>query len=236
MGNKSLFAVTVTCHNDYIYLQNLIPQLLEVADKVVIVDDFSEDETKEYIESLNSPKIDFSQRRFDCCANQFDYVLQRAPKKDTWVLDITAIELPTLFFFRNIRGILNKMDENGVDRVWLSVFHLRGERTICQEIGGELRLFRNDPENNCYFTDGPHERLEGKFEGNCVPELCDGFAFVRFRQADKRKIQEWLTDYVEKGVYSLRDLKRRLDYPTTELPIFITYKVNDKLRKYLGWS
>lgn len=236
MGKQSLFTVTVTCNNDYIYLQNLLPQLIEVADKVILVDDFSEDRTKAYIAGLNSPKVEFYQRHFDCCANQFDFALQKAPKDNTWVLDITAIELPTTYFFRNIRGHLDLFDQEGVDRAWLTVYHLRGERTICQEIGGELRLFRNDEANKCCFTDAPHERLEGRFEGNCVPQVGEGFAFVRFRQADPKKIQEWLTVYVEKGVYSLRDLKRRLDYPTTELPIFVTYKVNEKLRQHLGWE
>lgn len=236
MGVQSLFAVTVLSYNDYIYLQNLLPQLVEVADKVIIVDDFSTDGTKEYIKELDNLKVEFYQRHFDCCANQFDFALQKAPKDNTWVLDLTSIELPTTFFFRNIRGFLNTFDGEGVDRVWMTVYHLRGERTICQEIGGELRLFRNDAVNNCCFTDEPHERLEGRFEGHCIPQVDEKFAFVRFRQADPAKIQQWLTEYVEKGLYSLRDLKRRLDYPTTKLPEFVDYKVNEKLRRHLGWE
>jgi len=235
MGRETLFVVTVLCRNDYIYLQNLIPQLLEVADKVIVLDDFSKDGTKEYLESLG-PKLEFYQREFDNCANQFDYALQKAPKDNTWVLDLTAIELPTIDFFKNIRRLLGVFDEKMVDRAWLTVFHLRTERTICKEIGGELRLFRNDACNNCRFMDAPHERLDGKFEGNCVPQVGETFAFVRFRQADPKKIQEWLTDYVEKGIYSLRDLKRRLNYHATELAMFINYRANKALRDHLGWE
>lgn len=231
----SKFTITVTCHNDYIYLQNLLPQLVEVTDKVVVVDDFSEDKTKEYVRELNSPKVDFYQRKFDCCANQFDYALQKCPKDDTWVMDLTAIELPTKFFFDNIRRLLDYFDSRKIDRVWATVYHLREERAICQEIGGELRLFRNDEHHECHFDGYPHEGLDGRFDGDCVPQVDERFAFVRFRQADKGKIHEWLTDYVEKGIYSLADLRRRLNYPTVELPMFVQYKINDKLRKHLGW-
>lgn len=224
-----------TCWNDLIYLKSQVPQLLAVADKLCMVDDFSTDGTKEWIESLNEPKIEFYQRKFDRCANQFDYVLQKAPKDDTWVFNLSAIELPTKFFFENIRQILDDADRQNIDRIWLTVFHLRNEREICQEIGGELRLFRNDEKNQCKFIDYPHERLDGKFDGHCTPQVDERIAFVRFRQADPRKIEEWLTTYVEKEVYSLRDLKRRLDYPTVVLPQFIEYTINDELRSYLRW-
>lgn len=236
MENRSLFAVMTTCCNSKIYLQNQVPQFLEVADKIVIVDDYSVDGTKEYIEGLDNPKIEFYQRHFDCCANQFDFALQKIPKGNVWVLNQTAIELPTTFFFENIRRVLDESDVKYVDRIWMSVFHLRGERTMCQETGGELRLFRNEVCNENKFSGYPHECIDGKFYGYGVFEVNPAFAFVRFRQADQKKINEWLTKYVEKEVYSLWDLKRRLNYPTVELPMFINYKVNDELRKYLGWN
>lgn len=233
MADQSFLVFVETCQNDLIYLKNQIPQLLEVADKIVMVDDYSTDGTKEWVEGLD--KIEFYQRQFDTCANQFDFALQKAAKDNTWIFNITAIELPTIWFFENIREVLNNCDMNEVDRIWTSVFHLRSERTMCQELGGEMRLFRNDVHHNCLFTDYPHERLEGKFDGHCVPQVDEKFAFVRFRQADPKKIQEWKTTYIEKGVYSLKDIKRRLDYPTVVLPDFIRYKINDELREYLKW-
>ena len=236
MADRSLFCVMTTCHNDRIYLQNQLPQLLEVADKIVIVDDFSSDGTLEYVEGLNNSKVEFYQRQFDCCAKQFDFALQKLPKGNVWVLNMTAIELPTNYFFENIRNVLDESDKRDIDRIWMSVFHLRGERTMCQETGGELRLFRNGVENENKFSGYPHECIDGKYYGYGLPEVDREFAFVRFRQASKEKIREWLEDYVEKGIYSLWDLKRRLDYPTVELPMFINYKINDELRKHLGWT
>jgi hypothetical protein len=236
LENKSLFLIIEPCCNELIYLQNQIPQFLKVADKIILVDDYSTDGTKEWVEGLNEPRIEFYQNTFECCAQQFDYALQKAPKGNVWIYNVTPVELPTDYFFDNIRDVLDDADRNEVDRIWMTVFHLRGERDICQEIGGELRLYKNRPESNCRYAGYPHECIEGQFEGHCVPEVDKQFAFVRFRQADKKKIEEWLTKYVEKGLYSLWDLNRRLNYPTTSLPIFIRYRINDELRRYLNWT
>ena len=225
-----------TCWNELPYLKNQIPQLLTVFDKVHLVDDFSTDGTKEWIESINSPRIDFFQRKFDCCASQFDAVLQRADKDNTWVWCLTADELPTKYVFNNIRSIINDADKRNVDRIWSTVFHLRGEREIAEEIGGEIRLFKNDVAHKCIYTDFPHERLHGEFDGHCANQYNPAFAFVHFKQCDAEKIHIWKTDYVEKGVYSLWDVNRRLNYPTIALPDFIEYSISDELRSYLKWT
>ena len=224
-----------TCRNDLIYLKNQIPQLLAVADKVILVDDMSNDGTEEWITGLNEPKIEYYRNKWVGCPEQFDFGLQKATKDDTWVFNITAIELPTTWFFENIRETLDEADKRDCDRMWLTVYHLRTEREMCQEMGGEVRLFRNDEHHGCTFKGDFHENMHGKFDGHCTNQVHPGFSFVRFRQADPKKIEEWKTEYVEKLLYSLYNINRRLSYPTVALPEFITYKINKELREYLKW-
>ena len=232
MAERSLLVPIVLCWNELIYLKNLIPQLQQVSDHIIVLDGMSTDGTKEWAKTT---AVEFYQREFADCAHQFDYALQKAPKDNTWILNITGDELPTKWFFDNIRRILDEADKDNVDRVWMTVFHLRGERDMASEVGGQLRLFRNDTHHGCYYTDYPHERLEGRFDGHCTPQIDEKFSFVHFRQADPQKVHLWKTHYIEKGVYSLWDIKRRLNMATNSLPEFVTYKINNELRKHLGW-
>lgn len=228
-----------TCRNELPYLKNQIPQFLECFDKIHIIDDFSTDGTTEWIESLRSDKIDFFQRKFDQCSNQFDAVLQRCDKDNTWVWCATADELPTKHYFKNIRKCLASADEEKIDRIWSTVYHLRGEREMSSEIGDEIRLFRNDAHHGCYYCDYPHERLHGNFDGHCGHYKSeDGIplAFVHFKQCDPTKLHEWKTEYVEKGIYSLWDVNRRLNFPTVILPEIVEYKVSEDFRRFLKWS
>jgi hypothetical protein len=224
-----------TFKNDLVYLKNQVPQLLRVADKILMADDFSTDGTEEWIRSLNEPKIEYYKNKWEGAAEQFDFLLQKAPKDNTWIFNITAIELPTESFFRDIRNVLIDCRERDVDRVWSTVYHLRGEREICQELGGEIRLFLNSEHHNIHFIGEKHECIDGKFDGHCIQQPNEGFAFVRFRQADPKKIEEWKTLYVELGLYSLFNINRRLSYPTIMLPYFINYEINKELREYLKW-
>lgn len=224
-----------TSWNELPYLKNQIPQFLKVFDGIYIVDDFSTDGTLEWLANLKEPKIHVHQRKFDDCAHQFDSVLQKCPKDDTWVWCATPDELPTEWFLENIKSILKDADTKNIDRIWATVYHLRGEKEIANEIGGEIRLFRNDQHHKCIYTDYPHERLHGVFDGHCASQLDERLAFVHFKQADKEKLDIWKTDYVEKGVYRLWDINRRLNYPTIPLPQHITYKITDELRNYLKW-
>lgn len=215
------------------YVKSLIPQFLTVADKIVIVDDFSTDGTKEYIDSLKDSRIDFFQRKFTTCAEQFDAALQRCTKDDTWVWCATPDEVPTTYWFENIRRLLDEADAKGFDRIWCSVFHMRGLRESSNEVGREIRLFRNDVDNNVSYVGFPHEHLHGKFSGGHDQEQDGRFAICHFKQADKKKVAMWKTDYVEKLIYSAKDINRRLKHPTEALPFDIRYTITDELKDYI---
>ena len=236
MGKKSILVALVLCWNELPYLKNLIPQYQTVCDEIVILDGNSTDGTKEGIEETKPQKVRFYQREFDQCSKQFNYGLRKISRDNTWVINITADELPTTYFFQHIRAILDRADEENVDRIWMSAFHLRGEREIANEVGGQLRIFRNDQHHFTGYLDYPHERLHGRFDGHCIKQPDERFAYVHFRQADPKKIQDWKFIYVEKGVYSLWDINKRLNHITIPLPESIEYKVNKDLRKHLGWT
>jgi hypothetical protein len=206
-----------------------------VFDEIYIVDDFSTDGSVEWLKSVDSSKIHIFQRKFDDCPHQFDFILQQCPKDNTWIWCATPDELPTDWWFENIRKVLDEADTKNIDRIWATVYHLRSERECANEIGGEIRLFRNDEHHKCWYTDYPHERLDGKFDGHCASQLDERLAFVHFKQADKDKLDIWKTDYVEKGVYRLWDVNRRLNIPSIPLPEHIEYSITPELRKYLGW-
>jgi len=233
LEKQSILVPLVLCWNELVYLKNLIPKLQKVSDKIVMLDGFSEDGTAKYYRDY--PGVDFYQREFDHCAAQFDYGLSKCPKNNTWVLNVTADELPTTWFFDNIRDMLANADKKNIDRIFTTVFHLRGEREMSNEIGGQLRLFRNDEHHKCKYVDYPHERLHGEFDGHCLKDYKREWAYVHFRQADPQKVNLWKTHYIEKGVYSLWDINRRLNFPTVSLPSFVKYTINDELRKYLKW-
>ena len=116
---KSLIVPMILCWNELVYLKNLIPQYQQIADEIVILDGNSTDGTKEWFtivkDKSSFTNVKFYQREFDTCANQFDYALQKCPKDNTWIINLTADELPTIWFFDNIRAILDDCEALGMD-------------------------------------------------------------------------------------------------------------------------
>lgn len=233
---SSKFVPMITCWNELPYIKNVLPKFDKVSDEIHILDGNSSDGTREWVESLHNPKVHIYSREFDDCGTHFNYLLQKCPKNDTWIFNCTADELPTDYFFETIRDFLAISEATGIDRIFTFAYHLRGERTMSSELGCQLRIFRNDEINCCFYCDSPHERLAGHFDGNCCSTPNDKFAYVHFKQADKHKIELWKNEYVEKGVYSLWDINRRLQYDTIKLPDNITYTINNELKEHLKWK
>lgn len=211
----------------------VLPQLLKFSDKVVIVDDFSTDGTVEWIDNLKDNRIDFFQRKFTTCAEQFDSALQRCTKDDTWIWLTTPDEVPTKVLVGTIRGITQEADRINADRIWCVVFHMRGLDCISEEMGMEIRLFKNDAHHSVFYDGFPHEHLRGKFDGSVLTPDDGNFGICHFKQADKAKMAIWKTDYVEKLIYSAKDINRRLKYRTVPLPIDTKYYITKELKNYL---
>jgi glycosyltransferase involved in cell wall biosynthesis len=229
----SKLEIILTSWNELPYVKEVLPRYLKVADRLIMVDDFSTDGTKEWVESLKDPRIDFYQRKFDTCPLQYQSALEHCSKNDTWIWACNPDEIPTDYWFANVRRLLEEGDELGVDRIWATVYHMRGLHEMSCEIGQEIRFFRNDEKYQVRYVGDPHERIDGRFKGNCSPNICEKFATIHFKQADKNKLEIWKHDYVEKLVYSAKDINRRLKYNTIPLPMGITYHISEELRNYL---
>jgi len=229
----SRLEVVMTSWNELVYLKCVLPQLLSISDKVVIVDDYSTDGTVEWVKSLNDPRIDLFHRKFDTCAEQFDAALQRCTKDNTWIWSTSPDELPTEVFIRNIRYLLWEADKTNVDRLWCVVYHMRDLDLISEEVGMEIKLFRNDEHHKCKYIGFPHERIDGVFDGTCDKPDDGRIGICHFKQADKAKIAQWKTDYVEKLIYSAKDINRRLKYRTVSKPYNMGYHITEELKNYI---
>lgn len=229
----SRFETIMTSWNELVYMKSTLPQLLSVSDKVVIVDDFSTDGTVEYVRSLNNPNIELFSRKFDTCGQQFDSALQRCTKDDTWVWATSPDEVPTTYFLENVRRISQDADKANADRIWCLVRHMRSMDTISEEVGVEIKLFRNDVHHAVSYGGFPHEHLKGKFDGKDMTPDDGRFGVCHFKQADKNKVSQWKTDYVEKLIYSAKDINRRLKYRTIALPSDVSYNITKELENYI---
>jgi glycosyltransferase involved in cell wall biosynthesis len=223
----------MTSWNELVYMKCVLPQLLKIADKIVIVDDSSNDGTVEWVKSLNDPRIDLFTRKFTTCAEQNDAALQRCTKDNTWVWCTSPDELPTQIFIDTVRTLLNEADKRNIDRIWAVVYHMRGLDTMSEEVGMEIKLFRNDEHHKCHYTGFPHERIDGVFDGTCEKADDGRFGICHMKQADKAKCTQWKTDYVEKLIYSAKDINRRLKYRTVSKPHDMAYYITDELKDYI---
>jgi len=198
-----------------------------------MVDDFSTDGTKEWIESLKEPRIDLFQRKFDTIPKMYQAALERCSKDNTWIWAANPDEIPTNYWINNIRRLMDEADERGFDRIWSTIFHMRGLDCMSSEIGQEIRFYRNDVHHNVKYVGDPHERIDGTFDGKVEDLPSIDFATIHFKQADKKKLEIWKHDYVEKLVYSAKDINRRLKYYTHALPKGAEYKISEELKNYL---
>lgn len=110
MSDKITF-VCVT-QNRLRNMQYLIPKVIDYVDRVVVVDGFSVDGTKEWLESY-SPKIFVTQRRWDdSFANQYNEYLKHIG--EGWVLLCDDDEIPSEDLLKSMRDIVKNSNEGKV--------------------------------------------------------------------------------------------------------------------------
>lgn len=71
---------------------------------------------------------------------------------------------------------------------------------------------------------------------NLIPQVerfADRIIVVDDCSDDGTKVEETKTTYIEKGIYQIGDLNRRLEMDSTFLPTYIDYPLNNELRDYL---
>lgn len=219
---------SILCHNDLIYLKNLIPQVEKFADRIIVTDDCSDDGTKEY---LATRRVEHIVHKFNLnFSDQRNIALQEVDNGD-WFFRIDSDELPTKWCVNNIRQIVEYFEKHNVNRTSITIFHLINLCMCKVQLGFELRLFQKN--DSCFYRDKIHEYLHGNFGDKTQAELPDWCALVHFKHADCRKIKITEEFYLPNNLYDKGDWERRVTDESTYLPASIHFDINQSLRDYL---
>lgn len=217
----------ILSHNELHYLENLIPQVANMVDRIVVVDDESTDGTLNYLASW--PMVEVIHRKFDLnFSNQRNTALERVNDGD-WVWRIDADEIPTSKM-RHIKSVIAHLDAIGIDRLQVPIYHLINFVMCKQEIGVEIRLFKKNP--TCSYQGNIHERITATFPG-LLHRLPEDFGLVHLKYMDTNKVHQLQTEYISKGLYKKDDVDRRLHLDAAFLPSSISFHCSEDLESYL---
>jgi glycosyltransferase involved in cell wall biosynthesis len=86
----SNLSIIVLTYNEAIHLDRLLDNLLQLTDKIYVVDSFSNDETTSILESKN---IIYKQHTFINHSKQINFAIETNPFETTWTMRIDADEL-----------------------------------------------------------------------------------------------------------------------------------------------
>lgn len=218
----------ILCHNDLVYLENLIPQVERYVDKIIVVDDCSIDGTKEFLE--RRPMVHRIERKFDLnFSNQRNAALEEVDNGE-WAFRIDSDELPTTNF-KEIPHIVEYFESRNVNRFAMTIYHLVNTAMCKVQTGVELRLFKKNA--SCLYIKPFHELIHGDFGKEIQVILPDWFSLIHFKYADKNKLAFTKGFFVDNGLYDPKDLQQRIDSENTFTPPHLTYEMSDKFREYI---
>lgn len=124
-------------------LKRNLPKIVDYVDRIIIVDGYSVDGTKEWCEQF-SPKVTVVQREWDdSFANQYNRYLREV--NDGWVLICDDDEIPSKELLNNLRSIV--IDSNNGDK-----YSVVSVRCNPMEIDGDGNII-NDPGPVNYYRD-----------------------------------------------------------------------------------
>jgi glycosyltransferase involved in cell wall biosynthesis len=230
MGFMPRIVVNILCHNDLIYLQNLIPQVQRFSDRIIVVDDCSTDGTGEYLSTcVNVQRIE---RKFDLnFSNQRNVALQEVDDGD-WIFRIDSDETLSDRLVDNLPHVLDYCEGNRFDRVSVPIFHMVNFDMCKLQLGLELRLFKKN--HTCIYIDTFHERVHGIFPKDTRQiTFPEHYTILHCKYADRSKIDYTKSFFIQNNLYDPDDLRSRIEMEATFLPADITYTINPQLRDYL---
>ena len=108
MTRPSLTAIILT-YNEEKHLQRSIDSLKEICERIIIVDSFSTDKTKE-IAFFN--EVDFFQNNFVNQANQINWALENIQINTNWIIRVDSDEYLTEELQKNIKKSLKDIDKD----------------------------------------------------------------------------------------------------------------------------
>lgn len=153
------------------------------AERVVVVDSFSNDETESIAKQY--PNVSFLQRRFDCHANQWNYGLSEAGISTEWVLALDADYVLSDAFVRELYSLMPEDDIAGYQASFRYCIHgvpLSG--TVYPPV---TVLFQH--EKATYVQDGHTQRLRvnGSVKQLSSPILHD----------DRKGLDRWFSSQIK---------------------------------------
>ncbi len=218
------------CHNNWVYMQNLVPILKRMADRVIVVDDCSTDGTQEWL--LKQRDVDVIIRKFDNnFSNQRNAAMEHIDNGD-WVMRIDSDELPSTWLTKNLRTIVPYYESVKCNRTNMPIYHMINFCMCKTEVGFEIRLFKKN--ETCLYKGKCHEIMDAEFgEGTTQLELPGWGGLIHWKYADRLKIKETEDVYLPNNLYDETDWKNRLNGEASYLPANIIYEMNDDLACHL---
>lgn len=226
----SKLVANILCHNDLVYMMNLIPLVQKFCDTIIVVDDCSTDGSREYLKMQY--KVVLVERKFD-----FDFAAQRNVALDMvdngdWVFRIDSDEVPSDDVINYLQNILPYFNARSYDRIIIPIFHMVNLNMCKTELGVEMRLFVKNP--TCIYLNKTHEHLHGEFpKDHAIATFPENYSLIHWKYADKNKVSYTKDVFIENEIYNDDDLKRRLNMDSTFLPPVVRYSLTNSLKEYL---
>jgi len=181
---------------------------LSWAERIVVVDSFSDDKTIEILKQY--PQVEIFQRKFDCLQNQWNFGLEQI--KTGWVLSLDADYIVSDELIGEMKIIPSDVEENGF---WIPLrFCIDGIPLKCSVLSARMALFRKHKAT--YRQEGHRQRL--KLDGKI------GYLKSPIYHDDRKPFHAWLRAQKK---YSDQEVEKLLKTGYNKL------KFADKLRKLL---
>lgn len=224
----SKLVANILCHNDLVYMQNLIPTVKRFCDRIIVVDDCSTDGSREY---LRCQGIEVLERKFDLnFSNQRNHMLQEVENGE-WVFRIDSDEVPSDRIVKDIRGVVEYFDKTGINRTAMPIYHLTSFGMCKVQMGNEIRLFQKN--STCMYQGKFHEEMHADFGQKLQAPLPEHLCLLHFKHFDKNRIKYTEDFFLPNALYELSDWQERRAMESTYLPPFVTYTINETLKNYL---
>ena|SRR3990167_1045250 len=104
---KLSLIVIILTHNESIHIERAIKNVDGWADKIIVLDSYSDDDTPEKAKALN---VEFIARKFDNYKNQREYAIQYAKDQAEWLFFLDADEYLTEELKSEIKTAIKKPD------------------------------------------------------------------------------------------------------------------------------
>lgn len=211
-------------------MENLVPILKTMADRVVVVDDVSTDGTQEWL--LGQKDIDVIIRKFDNnFSNQRNIALENIDDGD-WVLRVDSDEIPSDWLVENAKDLVNYYESVKCNRTNMPIYHMVNFCMCKIEVGFEIRLFKKN--SSCVYKGKCHEIMHGEFgEDYSLLDLPQWGCITHWKYADKTKIDLTENHYIPNNLYDPEDWNRRKSSGASYLPPSITYSMKPSLVSHL---